>query len=63
MDFDVAAEGLRGGLLQLDAIGGAEPLMSPDDGVLAVAMGVAAERSIATGEPVRIDDVLTEEGS
>ncbi|GAA4510353.1 hypothetical protein GCM10023191_072890 [Actinoallomurus oryzae] len=47
----------------LDAIGGAEPLMSPDDGVLAVAMGVAAERSIATGEPVRIDDVLTEEGS
>jgi hypothetical protein len=37
--------------------------MSPDDGVLAVAMGVAAERSIVTGEPVRIDDVLTEEGS
>ncbi|GLY87040.1 Gfo/Idh/MocA family protein [Actinoallomurus iriomotensis] len=46
----------------LDAIGGAEPLMTPGDGVLAVAMGVAAERSIATGEPVRVDDVLTEAG-
>ena len=60
MDLDVAAEGLRGGLLQLDAIGGAEPLVTPGDGVLAVAMGVAAERSIATGEPVRVADVLAE---
>jgi predicted dehydrogenase len=44
----------------IEAVGGAEPLMTPEDGVLAVAMGVAAERSIATGEPVRVDDVLTE---
>ena len=34
--------------------------MTPEDGVLAVAMGVAAERSIATGEPVRVADVLAE---
>lgn len=44
----------------LDAIGGADPLMTPEDGVLAVAMGVAAERSIATCEPVRVADVLAE---
>jgi predicted dehydrogenase len=47
----------------LDAIDGAEPLMTPGDGVLAVAMGVAAERSIATGVPVRVDDVLAEAGA
>lgn len=46
----------------LDAMGGAEPLVTPDDGVLAVAMGVAAERSIETGVPVRVADVLTEAG-
>ncbi|MGI5238324.1 Gfo/Idh/MocA family protein [Dactylosporangium sp. CA-139066] len=42
----------------LDAVGGAPPLMPVDDAVLAVAMGVAAERSIATGEAVRIAEVL-----
>ena len=30
------------------------------EGLLAVAMGVAAERSIATGAPVRVADVLKE---
>lgn len=42
----------------LDAIGGAPPVVTPQDGVLAVAMGVAAEQSIASGAPVRVDDVL-----
>ncbi|MDN3359174.1 Gfo/Idh/MocA family oxidoreductase [Actinomadura sp. DC4] len=63
----LAPAGTNGFAVQLgawiEAIGGAEPLMTPDDGVLAVAMGVAAERSIATGVPVRIDDVLTEAGA
>ncbi|MFI5913070.1 Gfo/Idh/MocA family protein [Dactylosporangium sp. NPDC051541] len=42
----------------LDSIGGAPPLMPVDDAVLAVAMGVAAERSIATGETVPLAEVL-----
>lgn len=42
----------------LDAIAGGEPLAGPADGVLSVAMAVAADMSIATGQPVRLDDVL-----
>ncbi len=41
----------------LAAIRGAAPAVRPADGALAVAMGVAAERSIATGGCVRIADV------
>ena len=44
----------------LDIIDGAPPVMTPDDAVRAVAMGVAAERSIATGRPVRLDEVAEE---
>ena len=43
-----------------EAIGGGPPAVTGADGLLAVAMGIAAERSIATGDPVRIDDVLKE---
>ena len=42
----------------LEAIRGAPPLMPHQDAVRAVAMGVAAERSIARGEPVPLADVL-----
>lgn len=44
----------------LAAVRGAEPAMSPADGALAVAMGVAAERSIANGDTVLLADVLEE---
>ncbi|MEU7870481.1 Gfo/Idh/MocA family oxidoreductase [Dactylosporangium sp. NPDC049140] len=58
----VPAAGGNGFALQLrawlDSIGGAPPLMPVDDAVLAVAMGVAAERSIQTGERVTLDEVL-----
>ncbi|HEY3686827.1 MAG TPA: Gfo/Idh/MocA family oxidoreductase [Streptosporangiaceae bacterium] len=42
----------------LSAVDGAPPLVTGDDGLLAVAMGVAAERSIATGEPVAVAEML-----
>lgn len=41
----------------LDAIAGAPPAMPVEDAVRAVAMGVAVERSIATGQPVRLAEV------
>jgi predicted dehydrogenase len=44
----------------LDAIGGGTPLAGPVDGVFSVAMAVAAQRSIDTGEPVAVADVLPE---
>ncbi len=37
---------------------GAPPTVTLSDGLLAVAMGVAAHRSIAEQAPVRLDDVL-----
>ncbi|GGV40912.1 inositol 2-dehydrogenase [Actinomadura cremea] len=43
-----------------DAVTGAPATVTGADGLLAVGMGVAAERSIATGLPVRVDDVLKE---
>lgn len=42
----------------LDAIDGGAALAGPADGVLSVAMAVAAERSIASGAPVALADVL-----
>jgi predicted dehydrogenase len=42
----------------LDTIEGAEPLMTPDDAVLAVALGAATELSIARGEPVELAEAL-----
>lgn len=42
----------------LAAIGGAAPVVSPSDAVQAVAMAVAAERSMARGEPVEIAEVM-----
>lgn len=42
----------------LDSIGGADPVMTPADAVLAVALGVAVERSIERGLPVALDEVL-----
>jgi predicted dehydrogenase len=44
----------------LDTIGGAPPAMPVADAVRAVAMGVAAEKSIASGQPVALADVLAE---
>jgi predicted dehydrogenase len=59
----VPAAGNNGFAVQLeswlDAIAGGQPAVRPEDGVLAVAMGVAAERSIASGEPVVLAEVLT----
>jgi predicted dehydrogenase len=43
----------------LDAIDGAPPAMPVADAVRAVAMGVAVERSIASGQPISLDEVLT----
>jgi predicted dehydrogenase len=63
-DATVPAIGRNGFAVQLgawiDAIGGAAPVMTPDAAVAAVVMSVAAERSIAIGEPVRIADILAE---
>ena len=42
----------------LDAIEGAEPAVTPADALRAVALGVAVERSIESGRPVALDDVL-----
>ncbi|HVX42683.1 MAG TPA: Gfo/Idh/MocA family oxidoreductase [Mycobacteriales bacterium] len=42
----------------LSAVAGAPPQMTPADAVRAVAMGVAAEQSIATGEPVDLTEVV-----
>lgn len=42
----------------LDAIDGGTALADGADGVLSVAMGVASERSITSGAPVRLDDLL-----
>jgi predicted dehydrogenase len=44
-----------------DAVTGGPPAVTGADGLLAVAMGVAAERSIASGLPVRVEDVLKED--
>ncbi|MEO3822664.1 Gfo/Idh/MocA family oxidoreductase [Actinomadura sp. B10D3] len=43
-----------------DAVAGGPPAVTGADGLFAVAMGVAAERSIASGRPVRVADVLKE---
>ncbi|GAB3431195.1 Gfo/Idh/MocA family protein [Flindersiella endophytica] len=42
----------------LDGIDGGAALASADDGVLSVALGVAAEQSMLTGQPVRLAEVL-----
>lgn len=42
----------------LDAVEGGSALAGPAEGVFSVAMAVAAQRSIDTGEPVAIADVL-----
>lgn len=58
----VPAQGANGFAVQLeswlDAIDGGEPVMAAEDALLAVALGVAAERSIASGGPVELADVL-----
>ncbi len=58
----VPAAGRNGFAVQLDAwldaIDGEPALMSAADGVRAVAMGVAVEQSIATGQPVTLADLL-----
>ncbi|HEX3814741.1 MAG TPA: Gfo/Idh/MocA family oxidoreductase [Mycobacteriales bacterium] len=58
----VPAAGNNGFVVQLEAwldtVAGADPVVRPADGVLAVAMGVAAERSIASGAPVDLAEVL-----
>ena len=46
----------------LDAIEGGTPMMSADDALTAVALGVAVERSIASGQSVELADVLAEAG-
>ncbi|WP_165777438.1 Gfo/Idh/MocA family protein [Amycolatopsis antarctica] len=43
----------------LGAIAGEPPEMTAAEGVRAVALGVAAQRSIETGEPVDLDDLMT----
>jgi predicted dehydrogenase len=57
----LAAPGSNGFAVQLgawlDAIAGHAPAMPVEDAVLAVAMGVAAERSIAEGRPVPLAEV------
>jgi predicted dehydrogenase len=42
----------------LDAIEGAEPVVTPAAAVRAVALGVAVERSIELDQPIALDDVL-----
>jgi len=42
----------------LDSFDGGDPVMSPDDAVLAVALGVASELSIERGEPVELAETL-----
>jgi predicted dehydrogenase len=42
----------------LDGIEGGTTLASADDGVLSVALGVAAEQSMLSGQPVRLAEVL-----
>jgi predicted dehydrogenase len=42
----------------LDAVEGGSALAGPSDGVFSIAMAVAAQRSIDSGEPVAIADVL-----
>ncbi len=44
----------------LDAIAGGAPLAGPADGVFSIAMAVAAQRSIETGAPVAIAELLPE---
>lgn len=63
-DASIPAAGRNGFAVQLaawlDAIAGGEPAMTAAEAVTAVALGVAAERSIATGLPVDLADVLAE---
>jgi predicted dehydrogenase len=60
----VPAQGRNGFAVQLDAwldaCAGGIPLMSVDDAVRAVALGVAVERSIAAGVPIAMADVLAD---
>lgn len=60
----VPAAGRDGFAVQLtawiDAINGAAAAMSPAEAVNAVAMGVAAERSIVTGQPVELAGLFEE---
>lgn len=62
----VAAQGADGFAVQLeswlDAIEGGVPMMTVEDALLAVALGVAVERSIASGAPVELADVLAGAG-
>ncbi len=61
----VPAQGANGFAVQLeswlDAIEGGTPVMAADDALVAVALGVAVERAIATGRPVELSDVLADE--
>ena len=63
-DALVPAAGRNGFAVQLgawlDAIAGSAPQMTAAEAVRAVAMGVAAERSIASGLPVALADVLAD---
>jgi len=58
----VPAQGRNGFAVQLeswlDAIAGGSPMMATADALSAVALGVAVERSIESGEPVGLADVL-----
>jgi predicted dehydrogenase len=58
----VAAQGANGFAVQLeswlDAIEGGLPMMTAEDALLAVALGVAVERSIESGKRVELADVL-----
>jgi len=69
-DDRVAYEGFHHGssyLEHLDLIAairsGGAPTVSLEDGLLSVAMGVAAHRSIDEGRPVTIDEVLDDPGA
>jgi predicted dehydrogenase len=60
----VPAQGRNGFAVQLeawlDACDGGAQLMSPADAVRSVALGVAVEHSIASGQPVALADVMAE---
>lgn len=64
-DARVAHEGFHHGSSYLEHLDfleavrtGGPPAVDPEDGLRSVAMGVAAQRSIDEGAPVRLDDVL-----
>jgi predicted dehydrogenase len=63
----VPAQGRDGFAVQLeswlDAIEGGSPMMAPGDALSAVALGVAVERSIDSGVPVELAEVLAGAGA